>query len=245
MIQRSALGRRLALGLLLVTSGGCTLILDPARHDDVARCDFDDDCPLADDPRYELYCTVAEPYADQPRDFPKICAPRPAVSCDPREYPFASLFARRHREATGTLGRYDEHCSDLDGVAGCLPPAEGCADGLSPHEASGRCDDDDPDTPPAIAAEPVVAGQDVLDQFCRSVFCDITFACDTTHFRCVPCELGTRIGSGGCGDLFLDGERSTAYQSSAQLVDECGGAERDPADAYVGPIPDENGEFSE
>lgn len=225
---------------LTLCATGCSVIFDPERHDDVPRCDFDDDCPAAADPRYELICTVDEEYADEDIDFPRICAPRPAVSCDPRSYAFATPIATRFREATGLAGRYDEHCNEHPGVQGCLPEDGVCAESLSPHSASHRCDDTDPDTPPALAAEPIVAGQDVLDQFCRSVFCDISFVCDTGRFRCVPCELGTRLGSGGCGDLYFAGQRSSAYQTADELAEHCGGADRDPADAFIGPIDDDD-----
>lgn len=223
-----------------LASGGCSLVLDPERYDDLPRCRYDDDCPPADDPRYSLVCTVAEEYEDQELDFPRICAPRPSVSCNPREYDFYSAFATRYREATSLNERYGDLCTDLPGVQGCIPRDAGCEPGLSSHQASGRCDDDDPDTPPAIAVEPLVAGQDVLDQFCRSVYCNIRFACETDDFRCVPCELGEPLGSGGCGDLYFAGERSTVYQTIDELEDECVGPQIDPADAYLGPVGGEN-----
>jgi len=121
-------------------------------------------------------------------------------------------------------------------VQGCRPQDGACQGTLSPHEISRRCDDSDLDTPPAVAAEPMVSGQDVLDQFCRSVYCDIDFACRAQDFRCVPCELGKSIGAGGCGDLYLEGERSSVYESADELVAQCGGPDLDPADAYVGPV---------
>lgn len=244
--QRSRLHARARLAWLALTTtmpltgSACTFVLDPERHDDLPRCRYDDDCPAAEDPRYELVCTVAEPYQDQELDFPRICSPRPAVSCNPREYDFYSAFATRFREATALNARYQDFCTDLPGVQGCTPPAEGCDPGLSPHEASGRCDDADPDTPPAIAVDPLVTGQDVLDQFCRSVYCHIGFACETGDFRCVPCTLGEPLGRGGCGDLYFAGERSTVYQSFDDIVDQCVGPDVDPEQAYLGPVGGDN-----
>ena len=230
--------RWLGIGVALVVAQGsaCTLLLDPERTDDVDRCRYDDDCPLADDPRYELYCTVSEEYQDQELDFPRICAPRTAVSCDPRSYAFDSSIATRFREATAQLDRYDEHCSKAPGVQGCSPAEDGCAGGLSQHDASRRCDDTDPMTPPAIGAEPLVKGQDVLDQFCRAMYCDIGFACRASDYRCVPCVPGEPLGRGGCGDLYFDGERSTAYQDPGALEGECGGPDMNPEDVFIGPV---------
>jgi len=217
-------------------NAGCSVLLDPERHDDVARCDFDDDCPPTEDPRYELYCTVSEDYEDQTLDFSRICAPRTAVSCNPRDYPFGSPIAMRHREAIGQLDRYEDRCLDHPGSQGCTPSESDCAPGLVPLDASGRCDDQDPQTPPAIAVQPEVEGQDVLDQFCRAVYCNIEFACNTRDFLCEPCTLGKSLGAGGCGDLYIAGEHSTAYQTAAQLTDECMGPGIDLDMAYVGPV---------
>ncbi|MCA9655216.1 MAG: hypothetical protein KC501_35200 [Myxococcales bacterium] len=235
-LLRLVLERVAGPGVVLALAAGCSFVLDPERLDDVPRCRYDDDCPPADDPRYTLVCTVSEDFEDQELDFPRICSPRPAVSCNPREYPFDSPFATRYREATALDERYADPCSSTPGVQGCGPGDQGCAPGLSPHEISHRCDDLDPDTPPAVATDPLVTGQDVLDQLCRSVYCHIAFACETEDFRCVPCELGAPLGRGGCGDLYFTGVRSTVYQSADALIDECGGPEMDPEDAYLGPV---------
>ena len=207
----------------------CTLVLDPERLDDVYRCEFDYDCPSTEDPRYELQCLVSEEYAADP-DFPKICSPRPAVSCDPNKYDYRSDIRTRWRDAMSIEGRYAEACMDPVAVRGCMPNVEGCAPGLTPHPESGRCDDEDPTTPPAISPLPVVAAQDVLDQFCRSIFCDQQFVCDKRDYECVPCTLGDSLGRGGCGDLYLQGERSNVYKSQEALADECRGADMDDFD---------------
>ncbi|MCH9685699.1 MAG: hypothetical protein K0V04_29980 [Deltaproteobacteria bacterium] len=234
-------GLTLLVGVSLIATAGCTLILDPQRRDDIIRCDFDDDCPAMEDPRYELFCTVSEEYQDQDLDFSRICAPRTAVSCDPREYAFDSVIAVRYREATGQVNRYAEHCTTQPGTQGCVAGDGACEQGLSPHEVSQRCDDLDLQTPPAVAAEPQVSGQDVLDQFCRAVYCDIQFACRARDFRCVPCKLGNGLGAGGCGDLYFDGERSSAYQSASELESECEGPQIDVANAYIGPVVSDDG----
>ncbi len=232
----AAIGRITGLALSVWMGSSCSLILDPERHDDVDRCDFDDDCPIAPDPRDEQYCTVAATYQDQDIDFSRICATRPAVSCDPREYPFASVIASRYREATRQVDRYAEHCTGQSGIQGCVPNEASCTEGLAPHPISRRCDDADPQTPPAVAAEPQVAGQDVLDQFCRAVYCNVDFACRARDFKCVPCQLGDSIGSGGCGDLYIAGQRSGAYQSSDELIRDCAGPQVDLPSVQIGPV---------
>ncbi|MEX1364211.1 MAG: hypothetical protein AB1Z98_13880 [Nannocystaceae bacterium] len=230
---------------LVLAAPGCSVILDPERYDDLPRCRFDDDCPAAEDPRYELVCTVAEAYEDQELDFPRICSPRPSVSCNPREYDFYSELATRYREATSLRARYGDTCLDLPGVQGCSPGDEGCQPGLSPHELSRRCDDGDLQTPPAVAVVPEVAGQDVLDQFCRSIYCDVRYACETNDFRCVACELGKPLGAGGCADLYFAGVRSTVYQDGDALQEQCAGPDVDPEDAYIGPVGGEDIDISE
>lgn len=224
--------RRLVLGGSGVGVLGCTAILDPERIDDLERCDFDDDCSAPDDVRYSNICTVAGEDSDP--DFPKFCSPRPSVSCDPDEYDYDSTFRTRAREATGHDELYEDRCEELGPVQGCDPDAEGCASSLSPHEVSGRCDDDDDETPPALSPQPSVAVQDVYDQFCRSVYCDVRFVCDTRTLVCTPCELGRPIGRGGCGDLYPGGERSPVYLDDDAMQAACAGPHGDPQDAAIG-----------
>jgi len=204
----------------LVVACGCSVLLDPERLDDVLRCDFDDDCPEPDDMRYALVCRVSDEHPIEP-DFPKICSPEPAVLCQPERHEFHSEFRTRWREATGIAGRYDDPCKGPIGVWGCPPGNEGCVEGLSPHPVTGRCDDDDESTQLAIAPQPFVAGQDVLDQFCRSIFCDETYVCNRRGDKCQPCIMGDGLGYGGCGELYPEGHSSSVYESAEQLAAQC------------------------
>ncbi len=211
---------------------GCSFILDPERIDDLPRCEFESQCPEHEDRRFVNVCTTTQPEADAP----KICAPRPDVSCDPFDYDAISLFASRHRQARADENRYEMHCGDLGGVQGCLPGLGECDEGLRPHPRTGRCDDQDDDTLPALAPQPSVAGQDVLDQFCRSTFCSQDFVCHKGEFKCVRCELGEAIGRGGCGELYPGGERSSVYTSVDQLEDDCLGDDADEDTVTIGPV---------
>ena len=213
--------RSIALALAAGLVGtGCALVLDPDRIDGVYRCEWDDDCPVPADPRFELVCRVSEEHGSTP-DFPKVCAPQPYVSCDPAEYDYYSEFRTRFRDAMGVTDRYAEKCMDAVSVAGCPPLDGGCAEGLVKSAESGRCDDTDDATPHAISPVPQVAGQDVLDQYCRSIFCDQAYVCDKEDYLCVPCTLGESLGSGGCGDLYIDGQRSTVYETPEELTAGC------------------------
>lgn len=211
---------------------GCSVLLDPERLDDLPRCEFDGQCPDHEDRRFVNVCTTTRPDANAS----KICAPRPDVSCDPFDYDAITLFPARYRKAREDENRYERHCGDLGGVQGCLPALGECDEGLRPHELTGRCDDTSADTPPALAPQPSVAGQDVLDQFCRSTFCLQEFVCDKREFKCVPCVLGEPLGRGGCGDLFPGGERSSVYTTADQLEDDCLGDEADEDTVTIGPI---------
>lgn len=218
----------------MTLGGGCSLMLDPERLDDVERCEYAVDCPESPDPRFEFICTTA----DEQSDAPKICSPRPSVSCDPGDYDYRSEFRTRHREAAAIDGRYVNRCSDLGGVQGCLPKDGVCNDGLTIHPDTGRCDDDDQSTPVALAPEEdLVRLQDVLDQFCRSMYCSDEFVCDKRDNVCVRCEFGTSLGRGGCGDLYIDGQRSSIYLSNDAMDEACEGEDMSGDEALLGPAP--------
>lgn len=231
-------GPALGVALGVGAAAGCTAILDPEKLDDVDRCEFDADCPEPDDARFRMICVAAEE-VEADIDFPKICTPRSAASCDPMEYDYYTPFRTAWRDSMSIEGRYEGPCGDFPGIQGCPPDVDGnCAEGLSKHKLSGRCDDQDDDTPPAIAPVPLVAGQDVLDQFCRSLYCDVDYVCHKGDFECVPCELGESIGRGGCGDLYLGGERSSVYRPDEDVVSQCVDArdEDEFHEAQLGPV---------
>jgi hypothetical protein len=211
-------------------TAGCTAILDPERLDSVYRCEFDGQCPVHADPRFANVCTTA----DEAADAPKICAPEPDVSCDPFDYDEHSEFVALYEAVTASETRYASRCTELGAVQGCPPMFGECEAGLRKHAKSGMCDDADPDTPPALAAVPSIGGQDVLDQFCRSTFCSEQFVCDTREHKCVPCTLGNPLGRGGCGDLYIEGQRSSVYLSASELEDACMGPEADEQNIAFG-----------
>ena len=211
---------------------GCTAILDPERLDNVYRCDFDGECPVHADPRFANVCTTA----DESLDAPKVCVPEPDVSCDPYEVDEDSEFVALFHALSADAGRYADACGDLGPVRGCPAVLGACNPGLTEHPQSGRCDDDDPSTPPALAPAPSVAGQDVLDQFCRSTFCTQDFVCDTREHKCVPCQMGEALGRSGCGDLYIAGQRSSVYLSADELEDSCMGPDADPRNITFGSL---------
>ena len=236
VIRTQTAGRHRAVAALAalaaLTAAGCSVLLDPERFDDVVRCHYDDDCPASDDPRYAWVCTVADGHPD--RSFPKVCAPSPVQSCAPSDYAGGSTIRGRVGDAREHPEQYVDRCDELGAVHGCPPDDDGCTAGLVAHPVSGRCDDDDPSTPPALMPQPSVEAQDVLDQFCRSVFCNPEFVCNRQTERCTSCVLGDPLGRGGCGDLYPDGKRSTIYVPDEDIFDACGGPDGDPEDALIG-----------
>lgn len=224
--------RSLLLGPLVLALG-CTAALDPERIDGLARCEWDRDCPDSGDARWAQSCVETEGSGG------KVCAPVfTPLSCDPYDYDPRSTFRLQFEAAKAIEGRYEYDCQDPAGVMGCIPSKGQCADGLVVDPKSGRCDDSDPSTPPALAPETFVAGQDVRDQFCRSFFCDETFVCNTRtdgkEDVCVPCELGKPLAQGGCGELYIDGEKSGVYQSQAELERDCQAPDVDPEATIFG-----------
>lgn len=93
--------------------------------------------------------------------------------------------------------------------------ANDCQPGLAVNE-NGVCAPADAPWPvfganAAIDGESLEA-QDVLDQYCRSFFCDEMFVCDrSTDYKCVPCSADRAFGEGGCGDMYVYGQRSSHY----------------------------------
>jgi hypothetical protein len=161
------------------------------------------------------------------------------LSCFAFHYPPDSRFRLLYEAATAHGGeRYKSVCHLTPGVQGCPPdPEDGCMDGLEVYDRTGKCDDDDPDTPPALEPRPSANGQDVQDQFCSSFFCDIDFVCDNRgEATCVRCELGRNIGVGGCGDLYFEGEPSPVYEDVEALEANCLAPDSSPDEVNLGPL---------
>lgn len=220
---------------IVLGATACAAVLDPTRLDDIDRCDFDHDCPEPDDGRYELVCVVSD---EVERDivFPGICTPRAAVSCDPLDYR-GSDYELLWKDAQSTLAPLTE--ARPLGKRGYPPGTDGCEGGLAPRAPKGYCDDADADTLPAVGLDGSNLGQDVRDQFCRSIYCNDRYVCHTETDECVLCTEGSKVTQAGCRETYIEGERSPVYQSADELAAECPGPDLDlddPGVANFGPL---------
>jgi hypothetical protein len=221
----------LALASLAATSVSCTAILAP--RDDVQRCGTAEDCDPTGDERYVPVCKFDDGNLDlDSAQVDKICVAgfKASVGCNPGSYtvpghPFATAF-----DELGDIARYAACTADQLGTRGCLPMNGTCAEGFAVNDV-GVCDDRDDATPKAVLADSEeLVGQDVRDQFCRSFFCDDTFVCDTDTNFCVPCDPDELYGEGGCGEIWIAGARSCAYEDG----DACAGADVSDEDVVFG-----------
>ncbi len=165
----------------------------------------------------------------------------------------ADLYRSCEGQYVGTLGcrpclvtEIDD--GNMDSPQCAALDSAGCVDGLQEVERNGtKVCVDDPDAAifPANVADPTndaenLAFQDLFDQHCRSYFCNDTFVCDRTTFKCVPCDPDSDFGYGGCGEMYIGGALSSHYQTQDALDDACDlGKSRDGAgaDTNFGPTP--------
>jgi hypothetical protein len=221
----------LAQALLLLagfTASACTAILVPdkeGKDDGVFRCNNVGDCPNdLDDNRLRYQCVYGE---GQDESSSKICvADWEEIGCKATDYGGDHPFVDAYADATDnqSKGLYVPCSVDNLGKQGCGYNADVQCDqslGLS-DRGDGICDDSDSNTPPAISPGQVaddveVAGQDVLDQFCRWRFGDENWVCDTDNgrFLCTECDSEAEFGKGGCGTLYLQGAPSGTYTDLA------------------------------
>lgn len=201
--------------LVLASSLACTLI---TKADDSAeRCETAEDCDQPKDKRYQAVCEFGQEGLD-PEEVDMVCVAAFAlVNCNPAN--FTASHPVTELMDSLSPSDYASPCDgDMAGNMGCPPP---CDDGLSPN-ADNICDDDDPDTPPAIKSNTDdYLYQDILDQFCRSFFCDRDFVCDKDGYNCKPCDPSMSYGKSGCGDLYINGELSCLYTTDAELDASC------------------------
>jgi len=236
--------RRLIPALLLLTGftiSACTAILVPDQGDDnVERCNNSDECSKIADNRYVAQCVHGE---GQPESSPKVCASDfEIVRCGGMAQGGDHVLSKTYNEAQAVQALYGQCSMENRGKRGCRPRAGGeCDPGLSVSQFSDICDD--PDDPiPAISPTDVgniaIAGQDVMDQFCRWYFCDETFVCDNTGAQptCRRCsgKDPTNYPNGACGEIYLQGERSSFY---TDLDDANCNGDRPSAEAVFGPAP--------
>lgn len=221
----------------VVASLGCNFIMNP-DGDGIFRCDNPDDCDvplqaeLADD-RGQSRCAAAGGGGGgftQSQDN-KVCSlvDREDVSCNPSaimsdpEIPVAKAYA----EAQKQNGAYASCIIEDYGTAGCPPNGSTCNTGLEVRtyqSLSGDADNPEqmefkvcaPKGVDVVAPNTATRQFDVLDQHCRSFFCDESFVCNrgsgtSSGWRCVRCDPEKAYGNGGCGTMYLQGAPSTVY----------------------------------
>lgn len=209
------------------TVSACSAFFVPNVDDDgVARCNVTEDCEDPKDNRHVAECVYGE---GQPENSSKICsATFKEIKCDPGIYSGDHPLSEMYDEVTDnqTKAAYTA-CSEANlGKRGCAPNAGACDAGLEVIE--GVCDDPDalyPSLNPMQVGGVDIAGQDVIDQFCRFYFCDESFVCDTSGAKwiCKSCDPSEEFGSGGCGTLYLDGAPSPVYTHPHENGGNCEG----------------------
>lgn len=193
----------------------CTAILAP--KDDVQRCSTADDCDATGDPRYVAECRFDPESNDlDATQVDKICvASFKVVGCDPSNPADALGMAF---EMHSVADRYTMCPTDADAPKGCEPPGGfQCAAGLSVNEL-GVCDDGQ-DEMPAYRLDltnDLTRGQDIVDAYCQSFFCEGDWVCDRAGGNtCVRCDPDLPIGEGGCGTVYIAGAPSCIYPGAA------------------------------
>lgn len=215
-----------ALATLLPTLpalASCTLIV-PDASDEVAQCGNPTDCPTPDDGRLSALCDN--------NSEPGVCyTDWKEIACDPSALPADHIYPTTFNEVRSS--RYS--CGEFQGQQGCPPePGMGCNSGLTEND-DGICDVDGGDAISIGTNDDELLGQDVSDQFCRSLFCDESFVCkrlDTRNPTCTPCDPNEPFGAGGCGTVYVGGQPSTVYQD----VSGGGCAEGSLNDVVIGPL---------
>jgi hypothetical protein len=212
MTSRTPAALALALAALGTFSVSCTAIFAP--RDDVSRCSTVEDCDDPNDNRYVPTCVFDDASLDlDSSQVDKICVAdfKPSVGCNPESYtdpahPFRAAF-----DELSDSARYPACAVDTQlGMLGCPPQGGACNDGLVVNDVD-LCDDEDEDTPKAVAIISETLGQDVRDQFCRSYFCDERFVCAPDN-KCAVCDTTKDYADGGCGQVYIAGARSCVYE---------------------------------
>lgn len=231
----------LVASALLALLPGCNFIFNP-DGDGVIRCDNADDCdaPLQaalSDARGQSACGAA---GGAGSDFNqsvdnKVCSivDREDISCNPEVLIGSSGPIGKALEAVDkNADSYDACTSDRFGTIGCPPASGTCMQGkprqytsVSGVDAAGAdlqgtertiCA---PDGADAVEPNGALEGWDVLDQHCRSYFCDESFVCargkGSADYKCRRCDPELPYGAGGCGTMYIYGAASTVYVDAA------------------------------
>jgi hypothetical protein len=233
--DRTRPGFRIMLVSLAAAVAGtaCTAILRP--NDDVVRCATADDCPETGDPRSVAECRWDPENSDlDATRIDKICvAAYRTVGCDPMGY--TGQGGELHPlqaavEEFGTGARYATACDQtMPARRGCANVGGlGCEAGLVENYL-GFCDVEEEPNMPAYTIDlspefEFMLGQDVVDSFCQSFFCDGSYVCNRDTQQCQECDPDLPVGNGGCGTVFLAGEPSCIYPGEAL---ECGDGDTD------------------
>lgn len=233
--------------LALTSLLGCNFILNP-DGDGILRCDNPDDCdvPLADalaDDRGQSRCGAAGGGGGgftESQDN-KVCSvvDKEDVSCNPSTFMGNDQIpvAKAYNEAIAQTGVYTTCIPEDFGKVGCAPSGTTCEAGLEVRtyqSLSGDADNPEvseqkvctPKGVAAVTANSALKGFDVLDQHCRSYFCDDAFVCNrgsgtSSGWRCTRCDPEKAYGNGGCGTMYLQGAASTVYTSGDALGTGC------------------------
>jgi hypothetical protein len=219
MHKRSATFSLLTL-LAGFTLSACSAFFVPDRGDDgVQRCNTGEDCDPIDDNRHVAQCVYG---LDQPENSDKICSSDfKEQACTPEIQGSDGALKALYDDVTSPQVKqfYSSCTAANEGKQGCEPGPMGCNEGL--EEIEGICDDPNalyPALNPSQVGLADIAGQDVLDQFCRFYFCDESFVCDQRPAKpiCRACDPNEPYGEGGCGTLYIQGAPSPVYTDVAQ-----------------------------
>lgn len=213
---------------------GCNFILNPANSDEVIRCKNTSECEresffaeALNTERVDASCGApASGGGDiSSSKTNQVCSvvDRASVSCDPSVFSKGPFYDAWERANTNKAA-YVPCSGEKLGTFGCAPTFNGSCTAPLKVNGYGVCDDGSgPDLFPA--GDPELFGQDVKDQHCRSFFCDADFVCNGKTNKCIRCDPDKDtvddLGQGACGDLALQGVRSTVYQSDEDLTGEC------------------------
>ncbi len=214
----------------------CSAFYIPDEDDDgVQRCDNVGECDIPANSRFDVECVFGE---EQDESTKKVCAPKfREVSCDVDDYSGEHALVQKWETAQEVTGVYIA-CDSMNqlGERGCKPKPMGqpCNDASHVVNQFGVCDVADAEFPAAEASKDR-QGLDVLDQFCRSYFCDKNWVCDASGAKplCRPCgtanaEGNPGVGQGACAEIWTGGVKSTVYIPDGELS--CGedGLSSDP-----------------
>ena len=210
-------------------AAGCNFIFNPANSDDIVRCKNTTECEkneaffeALNTERLDATCQAPGGSATfGTSKTNQVCSmvDKASVSCATDMLP-ESTFADAVDEATTNKGVYTPCSSANKGKLGCEARDDGtCENGLEKSD-HGACQTAGDKGQPLYAPSEAFLLQDVKDQQCRSYFCSDEFVCDDKS-KCIRCDPDKDPGKGGCGDLALNGARSTVYQTDKVLDDIC------------------------